>query len=96
MKTDKKLEQEKQLALEFMIKTGMTNRLPEAMANIEKRHARRQRRNHIIFWIIVFTVVTAIMCSVTAQNKISDTMGLRGSYDSVAGALIGVTFHFNN
>lgn len=200
MKTDK-IEQEKQKAIEYAGLVGATNRLPEIIADIEKRHARRQRRNHIIFWIIVFTVVAAIMHSVTAQSrqlsamagykafelsasytaeneliygaaasatssdvtekrannmdqgkihkfngditpavfgliggkfddlsiigkigasyvsqtingaptkdaflalgiaaeyKISDTTGLRGSYDSVAGALIGVTFHFNN
>lgn len=30
------------------------------------------------------------------EYKVSDAIGLRGSYDSVAGPMAGVTFHFNN
>ena len=33
---------------------------------------------------------------IAAEIKISDAIGLRGSYDSVSGAMAGVTFHFNN
>jgi len=33
---------------------------------------------------------------IAVEYKISDAIGLRGSYDSVAGPMAGVTFHFNN
>lgn len=79
MKT--KLEKQKQEASEWLKKHGVSNLIPEAMQKIEKDHKRKQKRNHVIFWIIVFSVVVGIMNKVTAQT--SDNLIVLGGYKSI-------------